>query len=118
MPKILLIGGNRSTIGSIKALRAAGFCVAVADKLPRQYALASADIGLEIAPGDISGLQDAIRTLGGVDGIIGINETAMATVLNRLQPVALHAADTERKMARQGTDNPAIDDLHEAGANG
>ncbi len=79
MPTILLIGGNRSTIGSIKALRAAGFRVVVAEKLPRQYALAAADVGLEIAPADISGLQDAVRSLGGVDGIIGINETAMAS---------------------------------------
>jgi carbamoylphosphate synthase large subunit len=79
MPTILLIGGNRSTIGSIKALRAAGFRVVVAEKLPRQYALAAADVGLEIAPADISGLQDAVRALGGVDGIIGINETAMAS---------------------------------------
>jgi hypothetical protein len=79
MPEVLLIGGNRSTVGSIKALRAAGFRVAVAEKLPRQYALAAADIGLEIAPGDISGLQDAVGLLGGVEGIIGINETAMAS---------------------------------------
>jgi phosphoribosylaminoimidazole carboxylase (NCAIR synthetase) len=79
MPTILLIGGNRSTIGSIKALRATGFRVVVAEKLPRQYALAAADIGLEIASGDISGLQDAVGLLGGVDGIIGINETAMAS---------------------------------------
>ena len=79
MPTILLIGGNRSTIGSIKALRAAGFRVVVAEKLPRQYALAAADVGLEIAPADIPGLQDAVCSLGGVDGIIGINETAMAS---------------------------------------
>jgi biotin carboxylase len=79
MPKILLIGGNRSTVGSIKALRSAGFWVVVAEKLPRQYALAAADVGLEIAPRDISALQDAVRLLGGVDGVIGINETAMAS---------------------------------------
>jgi biotin carboxylase len=79
MPTILLIGGNRSTIGSIKALRAAGFRVVVAEKLPRQYALAAADIGLEIEPADTAGLERAVRSLDGVDGIIGINETAMAS---------------------------------------
>jgi carbamoylphosphate synthase large subunit len=89
MPTILLIGGNRSTIGSIKALRMAGFNVVVAEKLPRQYALAAADIGLEIAPGDISGLQDAIGLLGGVDGIIGINETAMASAAELQQRLGL-----------------------------
>ena len=89
MPKILVIGGNRSTIGSIKALRAAGFRVVVAEKLPRQYALAAADVGLEIASDDISGLQDAVRSLGGVDGIIGINETAMASAAELQQRLGL-----------------------------
>lgn len=72
-----MIGGNRSTVGSIRAMRAAGFEVVVAEKIPRQYALAEANIGLEIAPADVSGLSDAIRSLGGVSGIIGINEVAM-----------------------------------------
>ena len=72
-----MIGGNRSTVGSIRAIRAAGFEVVVAEKLPRQYALAEADVGLEIDPADVSGLSDAIRLLGGVNGIIGINEVAM-----------------------------------------
>jgi carbamoylphosphate synthase large subunit len=89
MPTILLIGGNRSTVGSIKALRAAGFRVVVAEKLPRQYGLAAADVGLEIAPGDISGLQDAVRSLGGVDGIIGINETAMTSAAELQQRLGL-----------------------------
>jgi hypothetical protein len=77
MPKLLLIGGNRSTIGSIRALRASGFTVALAEKLPRQYALAAADFGFEVAPHDVAGLRGVIRSLGAVDGIIGINEVAM-----------------------------------------
>jgi biotin carboxylase len=107
VPKILLIGGNRSTVGSIKALRAAGFHVVVAEKLPRQYALAAADIGLAIAPGDISGLQEAIRLLGGVDGIIGINETAMASAAElqeRLGLIGLSRSvigETESKLAQR-----------------
>jgi carbamoylphosphate synthase large subunit len=107
VPKILLIGGNRSTVGSIKALRAAGFRVVVAEKLPRQYALAAADIGLEIAPGDISGLQEAIRLLGGVDGIIGINETAMASAAELQQRLGLIGlsrsviGETESKLAQR-----------------
>lgn len=80
-----MIGGNRSSIGSIKALRAAGFEVAVADKLPRQYALVEADIGLEITPEDVEQLDRAIRAMGGVDGIIGINEAAMLSAAE-LQP--------------------------------
>lgn len=74
-----MIGGNRSTVGSIKALQAAGFEVVVAEKLPRQYALTAADKGLNIAPHDVEALDEAIRQLGGVAGIIGINEMAMTS---------------------------------------
>jgi biotin carboxylase len=84
-----MIGGNRSTIGSIRALRAAGFEVIVAEKLPRQHALAEADIGLAIAPADVEGLCAAIRTLGGVDGIIGINEVAMSSAAELQQRLGL-----------------------------
>jgi hypothetical protein len=72
-----MIGGNRSTMGAIRALRVAGFQVAVAEKLPRQYAFEVADRGFEVAPGDLEGLRAAIRNWGGVDGIVGINEIAM-----------------------------------------
>jgi biotin carboxylase len=95
---VLLIGGNRSSIGSIKAMRSAGFEVAVADKLPRQYALAEADIGLEIAPGDVEALDGAIRAMGGVDGIIGINEVAM-----------LSAADLQLRFRLPGLPRSIID---------
>lgn len=80
-----MIAGNRSSIGSIKALRAAGFEVVVANNLPRQYALAEADIGLDIAPEDVESLDRAIRAMGGVDGIVGINEVAMLSAAS-LQP--------------------------------
>lgn len=58
--------------------------------------------------------QKTLRELMVADSI---NETAAAAALNKLQPAALRAMETERKMARQGTGNPAIDDLPEAGAN-
>jgi biotin carboxylase len=92
-----MIGGNSSSIGSIKALRAAGFEVAVAHKLPRQYALAEADIGLEIAPEDVEALAEAIRAMGGVDGIIGINEVAM-----------LSAAHLQRRFGLPGLSHSVI----------
>jgi biotin carboxylase len=74
-----MIGGNRSTIGTIKALRAQGFQVAVAEKLPRQDAFAAADKGYEVAATDLVGLRAAIQDWGGVDGIVGINEAAMTS---------------------------------------
>jgi biotin carboxylase len=95
MPKLLMIGGNRSTVGSIRALRAAGFEVAVADKLPRQYALAEANFPFEVAPADVTGLRAAIATLGGVDGIIGINEAAMASAALLQQELGLPGLSPE-----------------------
>lgn len=77
MPKFFLIGGNRSTVGAIKRLRAEGFEVAVAEKLPRQDAFPFADRAFEVAPHDVDGLRAAIREWGNVDGIGGINEPAM-----------------------------------------
>jgi hypothetical protein len=74
-----MIGGNRSTIGAIRALRAAGFEVAVAEKLPRQYAFQVADRGFEVAADDLDGLRRAVHEWGTVDGIIGINEAAMTS---------------------------------------
>jgi hypothetical protein len=84
-----MIGGNRSTIGSIKALRAAGFAVAVAEKLPRQYAFEAADQGFEVAAGDLNGLRTVIRDWGGVDGIVGINEAAMVSAAVLQQELGL-----------------------------
>jgi hypothetical protein len=76
-------------------MRAAGFEVVVAEKLPRQYALAEADIGLEIAPADVSSLSDAIRSLGGVSGIIGINEVAMSSAAELQQRFGLIGLPSE-----------------------
>jgi hypothetical protein len=58
--------------------------------------------------------QKTLRDLIVADNI---NEAATAAALNKLRPAALRAMDTERKMARHGTGNPAIDELPEAGAN-
>src|ERR1051326_4320360 len=95
MPRLLMIGGNRSTIGSIKALRTAGFDLAVAEKLPRQYALAHADHPFEISPSDVAGLRAAISSLGGVDGIIGINEAAMMSAAILQQELGLPGVTPE-----------------------
>ena len=89
MSRLLMIGGNRSTIGSIKALRLAGFNVTVAEKLPRQYAFEAADQGFEVAAGDLGGLRAAIRDCGGVDGIVGINEAAMMSAAVLQQELGL-----------------------------
>jgi hypothetical protein len=84
-----MIGGNRSTIGSIKALRAAGFAVAVAEKLPRQYAFEAADRGFEVAADDLDGLRIVIHDCGGVDGVVGINEAAMMSAAVLQQELGL-----------------------------
>ena len=58
--------------------------------------------------------QKTLRDLIVADNI---NEAATAEALNKLRPAAFRAMKTERKMARHGTGNPAIDDLPEAVAN-
>lgn len=102
-----MIGGNRSTVGAIKALRTAGFEVAVAEKLPRQYAFEVADRGFEVTASDLPGLRKAISAYGGVDGIVGINEAAMmsAAILQKelglpgLSPDVIHG--TTSKLAQR-----------------
>jgi hypothetical protein len=48
--------------------------------------------------------------------IIDVEVTVSA--LNKLRPAALRAMENERKMAQQGTSNPALDDIPDTGANG
>jgi len=60
---------------------------------------------------------DGQKTLRDLIVADNINEVAAASTLNKLRPAALRAMEIERKMTRQGTGNPAIDDLPEAGAN-
>lgn len=60
---------------------------------------------------------DGQKTLRDLIVADNINEAAAASALNKLRPAALRAMETQQKMARQGTDNPAIDALPEAGAN-
>ncbi len=60
---------------------------------------------------------DGQKTLRDLIIADNINEAAVASTLNKLRPAALRAIEIERKMTRQGTGNPAIDDLPEAGAN-
>jgi hypothetical protein len=47
-----------------------------------------------------------------------IDEAAACLALNNLRPAALRAMENERKMAQQGTSNPVLDEIPEAGANG
>jgi hypothetical protein len=46
-----------------------------------------------------------------------IDEVATISALNKLRPAALRAMENERKMAQQGTSNPTLDEIPEAGAN-
>ncbi len=60
---------------------------------------------------------DGQKTLRDLIVADNINEVEAASALSKLRPAALCAMETERKMTRQGTGNPVIDDLPEAGAN-
>lgn len=60
---------------------------------------------------------DGKKTLRDLMVAENIDEPAAASALSKLRPAALRAAETERKMAREGTGNPALDDIPEAEAN-
>jgi hypothetical protein len=46
-----------------------------------------------------------------------IDGVATISALNKLRPAALRAMENERKMAQQGTSNPTLDEIPEAGVN-
>ena len=61
---------------------------------------------------------DGTKTLRDLMVAENIDNAVTASALDALRPAALRAMETERKMARKGTSNPALDDIPEAGANG
>ena len=60
---------------------------------------------------------DRGRTLRDMLVAESVDETVVASTLNKLRPAAIRARETEQKMSRPGKGNPAIDEIPEAGAN-
>jgi len=86
--RILILGGGRYNVPSIKAAREAGFFTLVADRNSEAPGLKAADHGLAIDLNDCDALICAIEHNGGIDGVVSMAEVgvrAAAHISSRLQ---------------------------------
>jgi hypothetical protein len=97
MTRLLILGAALGNLPRIRAARAAGFFVLVADDLPQPHGFAAADLALRVAPDDLDGLAAGLAAAGGVDGIVGSNEVQ-----------ALAAARLGRRLGLPGAADPAV----------
>jgi biotin carboxylase len=75
--RLLILGGNRYNLPSIRAARQAGFFTIVADRNPAAPGLQAGDVGWPIDLVDVEALQAAIEKAGGVDGIVAMAEVGV-----------------------------------------
>jgi biotin carboxylase len=80
--RILILGGGRYNVPSIRAARAAGFFTLVADKNPDAPGLKAADHALPIDLSDCESLTQAVAQLGGVDGVVSMAEVGVRAAAN------------------------------------
>ncbi len=76
-PRVLIIGGSRSHVPSIRSAREAGFETLVLDPDPGAPGLAAADIGITEDLSDANRLLARIQEQGGVSGIVSIIEAGV-----------------------------------------
>ena len=85
--RILILGGGRYNVPSIRAAREAGFSTFVADRAADAPGFKIADQALPIDLNDCDSLIQATKQLGGVDGVVSMAEVgvrAAATISARL----------------------------------
>lgn len=75
--RILILGGGRYNVPSIRAARAAGFMTYVADRNPDAPGFAAADRGLDIDLNDCESLIRAVTDIGGIDGVVSMAEVGV-----------------------------------------
>ena len=75
--RILILGGGRYNVPSIRAAREAGFVTLVADKNPDAPGLKGADHALPIDLNDCESLTRAVTESGGVDGVVSMAEVGV-----------------------------------------
>ncbi|HEY3975005.1 MAG TPA: ATP-grasp domain-containing protein [Candidatus Sulfotelmatobacter sp.] len=80
--RILILGGGRYNVPSIRAAREAGFATLVADKNPEAPGLKIADYGLPIDLTDCQSLTRAVTDLGGIDGVVSMAEVGVRAAAN------------------------------------
>ena len=75
--RLLILGGNRYNVLSIRAARRAGFVTLVADRNPEAPGLREADIPLAVDLFDYERLIAAVRANGGVNGVVSMAEAGV-----------------------------------------
>src|SRR5882724_793353 len=104
-PKVLLLGGNRSNVPSIRAAKAAGFTVIVVDPHSDSPALTEADIALAADVREQGRMLDFIDECGGVDGIVSMSEAGVESAAELsgrlgLPSISIAAASNARSKAQ------------------
>ena len=80
--RILILGGGRYNVPSIRAARKAGFITLVADKNPAAPGLTVADRALPVDLNDCESLTHAVTEYGGVDGVVSMAEVGVRAAAN------------------------------------
>jgi biotin carboxylase len=80
--RVLILGGGRYNILSIRAARKAGFITLVADKNSEAPGLKEADLPLPIDLTDCESLTNAVIEHGGVDGVVSMAEVGVRAAAN------------------------------------
>jgi biotin carboxylase len=80
--RILILGGGRHNVPSIRAAREAGFFTLVADRNPDAPGLKVADRALAIDLNDCDSLIEAVNQLGGIDGVVSMAEVGVRAAAN------------------------------------
>src|SRR5450631_2563657 len=80
--RILILGGGRYNVPSVRAAREAGFFTLVADKNPDAPGLQAADRALPIDLSDCESLTRTVVQYGGVDGVVSMAEVGVRAAAN------------------------------------
>src|SRR5215475_8707568 len=75
--RILILGGGRYNVPSIRSVHEAGFYPIVADRNPEAPGLKAADLALPIDLNDCNALVEAVEKHGGIDGVVSMAEVGV-----------------------------------------
>jgi biotin carboxylase len=127
--RILILGGGRYNVPSIRAAREAGFVTLVADKNPEAPGLKAADHALAIDLNDWESLLEAATKVGGVDGVVSMAEVGVRAAAHISARMGLPSISEEaaanatskaamrrrwKRMGKYSTDFQVVDTLDEA----
>lgn len=80
--RILILGGGRYNVPSIREARAAGFVTFVADRNPDAPGFEAADHALPVDLNDCESLIRAVSELGGISGVVSMAEVGVRSAAN------------------------------------